>query len=98
LRRNSLEYIKGTPKKLRDSSTQDLIITENPADNAKARGVHWNTQADSFYNVTPVIEVVVPTKMDIASAAARIYNMRVWYGHVVLPIKILLQKLLLGIS
>ena len=92
-RSNSPEFIKDTPEELRDSSTQDLVITEDPADHGKALGIHWNTQADSFHIVTPAIEAGVPTKRAVASAAARVYNLMGWYGPVLLTVKILMQKL-----
>jgi len=79
-----LGFIKVIPEELRDSSTQDLIITEDPADRTKALGVHWNTQADSFHIVTPAIEIGVPTKRAVTPAAARVYNLVDGYGPVVL--------------
>ena len=95
-RSNSPEFIKDTPEELRDSSTQDLVITEEPADHGKALGIHWNTQADSFHIVTPAIEAGVPTKRAVASAAARIYDLMGWYGPFLLTVKILMQKLWLA--
>ena len=90
-RSNSSELLKHIPEELRETSPK--TISPELTDFAKALGVHWDTESDSFFISIPIIDDAHPTKCSIASAAARLFDVMGWMSPVMLYVKILLQTL-----
>ena len=90
-RSNSSELLKHIPEELRETSPK--TISPELTDFAKALGVHWDTESDSFFISIPIIDDAHPTKCSIASTAARLFDVMGWMSPVMLYVKILLQTL-----
>ena len=91
-RSNSTQLLDTIPEELREKSP-DVVISTDPTAYGKTLGLHWNTDTDVFHIALPALTDSVPTKISIASAAAKLYDIMGWFGPVSLYVKILLQQL-----
>ncbi len=90
-RSNSVDLLATVPEELKESG--DLIITE-PTMSLKTLGIHWDVRLDNLHVAVPSIEdLPSPTKRDIASSAAKVFDIMGWYSPSILIVKLLLQKL-----
>ena len=72
----------------------DLIIAVGPGECFKTLGVHWDTGSDSLHISTPAIDNnKIPTKRQIASVVANIFDILGWFAPAILPAKIILQDI-----
>ena len=56
--------------------------------------MHWKTLTDTLHISVPLIDIQrSPTKREVASAAARVFDILRWFVPTVVWIKILLQKI-----
>ena len=91
-RTNSKELLETIPIDLRETKKVDIITT--PSDQAKALGVHWDTEMDTMHVSTPQVDVIsIATKRQVASTIARIFDLVGWYAPAMIPAKIILQQL-----
>ena len=90
-RTNSTELLETIPVELRESKME--LITA-PSDQAKALGVHWNTELDTMHVTTPQVDMTsTATKRLVSSTVARIFDLMGWHAPAVIPAKIILQQL-----
>ena len=91
-RTNSKELLKTIPIDLRE--TKKVEITTAPSDQAKALGVHCDTEMDTMHVSTSQVDVLsTATKRQVASTVARIFDLIGWYAPAMIPAKIILQQL-----
>ena len=91
-RSNFSELLSTIPEELKESG--DLIIAAGPEECFKTLGVHWDTGSDSLHISTPTIDVTkTPTKRQIASVVAKVFDILGWFAPAILPAKILLQDI-----
>ena len=65
-----------------------------PVNHHKPLGIHWNMGGDIFHVSTPSTSITdQPTKHQLASDIARIYDIMGWFAPATLHAKILLQTL-----
>ena len=67
------ELLKYIPEELRETSPK--TISPERTDFAKALGVHWETESNSFLISNPIIDGAHPTMCSFASAAACLFDM-----------------------
>ena len=84
-RTNSKELLKTIPIDLRE--TKKVEITTAPSDQAKALGVHWDTDMDTMHVSTQVDVLSTATKRQVASTIARIFDLMGWYAPAIIPQK-----------
>ena len=90
-RSNSSELLLTIPEELKESG--DLIIAAGPGECFKTLGLHY-TGSDSLYISTPAIDNnKTPTKHQIASIVAKVFDILGWFAPAILPAKILLQDI-----
>ena len=71
-----------------------MIIAAGPGECFKTLGVHWDTGSDSLHISTPAIDNnKTPTKCQIASIVAKVFDILGWFAPAILPAKILLQDI-----
>ena len=92
-RSNSPAFVRVTPEELRDVSSKEVVISNDPTAHGKALGIHWDTQTDELHVVTPEILPDIPMKRTVASTAAKTYDNIGWFGPVTLTVKLLMQAL-----
>ena len=91
-RTNSPDLLSTIPEDLREKDTLQFITT--PAECQKALGVHWDTEHDTLHVSTPaVVSIASPTKRQIASNVAKMFDLLGWFASAVVVLKILLQNL-----
>ena len=89
---NSTDLLITIPEELQEKEAMQLIST--PGDCQKALGIHWDTGRDTLHVATPVLTPLTgPTKRQIASDVAKIFDLLGWFAPAVVRLKILLQKL-----
>ena len=80
------------PEELKESG--DLIIAAGPGECFKTLGVHRDTESDSLHISSPAIDNnKTPTKRQIASVVAKVFDILGWFAPAILPAKILLQDI-----
>ena len=91
-RTNSKALLTTIPETMRETEKMQVIAA--PETCRKALGIHWDTINDSLHVATAVLEAVDrPTKRQITSDVARMFDVLGWYAPATVIIKILLQKL-----
>ena len=91
-RSNSAELLETIPKSLREND--GLNISAGKTSGSKTLGVYWKTLTDTLHISVPLIDIQgSPTKREVASAAARVFDVLGWFAPAVVWIKILLQKI-----
>ena len=102
---NSLLFKAGMKLRKWQSSSSELIesipedqvvlpISASSSHGTKALGVYWNTQTDMLHVSTPELKPQdVPTKWEITSVLARVFDVLGWFAPAIVFVKILLQKL-----
>ena len=91
-RSNSRDLLNSIPQELREEDS--MQITASKTHGTKALGVHWNTHSDMLHVSTPAQGLgKLPTKREIASAAAQVFDILGWFAPTVVWVKILLQKI-----
>ena len=91
-RSNSKEVLHTIPEELRETTT--LLIRDNVNSHPKTLGVHWDSATDTFHLAVPDIHHLQhPTKREVASSVARLYDSLGWFAPVTLQVKLLLQIL-----
>ena len=89
---SSSELIESIPEVLQEKAVSP--ITSSSSHGTKALGVYWNTQTDMLHVSTPELKPQdVPTKQEITSVLARVFDVLGWFAPVIVFVKILLQKL-----
>ena len=80
------------PEELKESG--DLIIAAGPGECFKTLGVHRDTESDSLHISSPAIDDnKTPTKRQIASVVAKVFDILRWFAPAILPANILLQDI-----
>ena len=88
-RSNSKEVLHTIPKELRESTT--LLIQDNVNSHPKTLGVHWDSATYVLHLAVPDIHHLQhPTKREVASSVARLYDSLGWFAPVTLQVKLLL--------
>ena len=91
-RTNSKELLASIPEELRE--TESLQLGSGADGCPKALGVHWQTTSDIFYVATPPpLEAEHPTKRQIASQMAKVFDVLGWFAPVTVKSKHLIQQL-----
>ena len=91
-RTNDPRLLETIPEDLREKETTQLIAS--PSDCHKTLGIHWNTASDTLHVSTPaVVPIASPTKRQITSEVARVFDLLGWFAPAVVVLKILLQSL-----
>ena len=92
-RRSSFKELMDTvPANLQESHPTQHITS--PHDCHKALGIHWDTTKDTFLVATPKLEdSATPTKHQVLSDVAKIFDVLGFYSPVTVTLKVLLQKL-----
>ncbi len=94
-RSSSDQLLQTIPENLKELS--DLHITSSPTDCSKTLGIHRNTSSDTLHVATPkLLESVIPTKRQIASAVARTFDVLGWFAPATITVKILLHAATVG--
>ena len=89
---NSKELLASIPEELRE--TEPLQLGSGADGCPKALGVHWQTTSDIFYIATPPpLEAEHPTKRQIASQMAKVFDVLGWFAPVTVKSKHLIQQL-----
>ena len=89
---DSKELLETVPIDLREKDWLQML--SDNCHGVKALGVIWNTDSDTLHvSVLPItLDRRAPTKREVASIAAKIFDVLGWFSPVV-RIKILLQKI-----
>ena len=83
-RNNSIDVLDTIPEELKESS--GLLIVAEPSYGSKTLGIYWNTVSDNMHVSVPSVDSKAnPTKQEVASSAAKVFDALVW-------VKVLLQK------
>ena len=91
-RSSSSDLIESIPEVLQEKAVSP--ITSSSSHGTKALGVYWNTQTDMLHVSTPELKPqYVPTKREITSVLARVFDVLGWFAPAIVFVKILLQKL-----
>jgi len=91
-RSNSQALLDSIPEDLRVE--EGLQIPSEQSRGAKTLGVYWDTVFDTLHVSVPSIELnKPPTKREVASAAARVFDVLGWFAPAVVWVKILLQQI-----
>ena len=63
-------------------------------DSSKTLGIHWHVSTDQFHIVVPTVKVnTSATKRNLASVAAKIFDVLGLFSPVIVRIKVLLQRM-----
>ena len=90
-RTNSAALLSSIPDELREKTQLQLT---DPSSHLKTLGVHWDTDQDVFYISVPnLVDESTPTKRQLASAVAKVFDVLGWFAPTTLQSKILLQHL-----
>ena len=77
---SSKELLASIPEELRE--TEPLQLGSGADSCPKALGVHWQTTSDIFYVATPPpLEAEHPTKRQIASQMAKVFDVLGWFAQ-----------------
>lgn len=80
------------PSEMREKAQTQLIMA--PELCHKALEIHWDTTRDTVHIATPVLDKIDrPTKRQVASDVARMFDVLGWYSPLIISVKILLQRL-----
>ena len=91
-RTNSPALLHTIPEDIRETETVQYF--SSPKDHQKALGIHWDTATDNLHVATPAPSTVIhPTKRQVASEIARVFDLLGWFAPSVVLLKILLQRL-----
>ena len=91
-RTNSPALLHTIPADIRETETVQYF--SSPKDHQKALGIHWDTATDNLHVATPAPSTVIhPTKRQVASEIARVFDLLGWFATSVVLLKILLQRL-----
>jgi len=72
-RSNSADLLNLIPEDLQEKSGQTIAVNRQLG--GKTLGIHWDTQQDVFHIPTPSVDKVEsPTKREVASAGAHVYD------------------------
>jgi len=92
LRFSHPEVLQAIPEPLRDSQVTPLTLRDS-TQCGSTLGICWNTQADSFHIVILQLEDCTPTKRNIVSSVAQVYDIMGWFSLLTFQVKVLLQRL-----
>ena len=91
-RSNSQALLDTIPEELKETETIQLF--SSPKEHHKALGVHWDTHSDCLHVATPPpSRILHPTKRQLASEIARVFDLMGWFAPAVIQLKIMLQRL-----
>ena len=91
-RSNSQALLDTIPEELKETETIQLF--SSPEEHHKALGVHWDTHSDCLHAATPPPSPILhPTKRQVASEIARVFDLMGWFAPAVIQLKIMLQRL-----
>lgn len=91
-RTNDPRLLATIPEDLREKETTQLIVS--PSDCHKTLGIHWNAASDTLHVSTPaVVPIASPTKRQITSEVARVFDLLGWFAPAIVVLKMLLQSL-----
>ena len=91
-RSNYRDSLNSIPQELREEDSMQIATSKTHG--VKALGVHWNTHCNMLH-VSTLAQGLdkLPTKREIASAAAQVFDILGWFAPAVVWVKILLQKI-----
>lgn len=90
-RSSSQSVLDTIPDQLRERTETLELRTDS---HLKTLGIHWDTNKDCFYVSTPPLNPEDrPTKRQIASDVAKLFDVMGWYSPVVMTTKVLLQRM-----
>ena len=87
-RSNSATVLESLPAELREK--EDIHLSPDTQPGPKILRIHWNAKLDNmFVSIPNIVATSSPTKREVASTAAKIYDLLGW----TVKIKMLLQNL-----
>ena len=90
-RSNSTDVLDTIPEELKESS--DLQIVAEPSYGSKTLRIYWDTVSDNMHVSVPSVDSKTnPTKREVASAAAKVFDALGLFAPAVAWVKVLLQK------
>ena len=90
-RSNSTDVLDTIPEELKESS--GLQIVAEPSYGSKTLGIYWDTVSDNMHVSVPSVDSKTnPTKREVASSAAKVFDTLGWFAPAVVWVKVLLQK------
>ena len=91
-RSSSKQVLDTIPDELKEKD--GLHINSDATLGAKALGVFWNTHNDTLHVSVPTLgPSPSPTKREIASSAAKVFDVLGWFAPAVVWVKVLLQRI-----
>ena len=90
-RSSSTDVLDTIPEELKESS--GLQIVAEPSYGSKTLGIYWDTVSDNMHVSVPSVDSKTnPTKREVASSAAKVFDTLEWFAPAVVWVKVLLQK------
>ena len=91
-RSSSPELLATIPTELLEKEPVQLLAS--PKDSPKTLGIHWDTASDQLHVPTPPPSTVHrPSKRQVSSQIARVYDIMGFFSPAVLQLKLILQQL-----